>query len=252
MTTPQSPEASKGTPMLAYHNGPALKTAILSQLQAHHDADQIVKGRYWEDGKGCAVGCTIHSGDHAEYEVLFGIPIMLAWLEDTIFEGLPNDLAQTWPMRFMSAIRPGADLSRVGWKLLHFILEGMLGQHGPEIDTVLRGSMTVLESPMNGLEIDRSAAARAWSAAAAEEEAAAAAAEAAWSAAWSAAAAARAAEAAWSAAAAAEAAWSAAAEAAWSAAWSAAAAARAAEAAASLAASYVRYSNRLVELLDAA
>ena len=108
--------------MIAYHNDTKIKADILSQLQEHAAADQIVKGQYWQDGKGCAVGCTIHSSDHMEYEARFGIPVMLARLEDCIFEGLPNDAAKTWPVRFMSAIEPGIDLSTVGWKFLHWLL----------------------------------------------------------------------------------------------------------------------------------
>ena len=94
--------------MRAYHNDPAIKTAILAQLQAHHDADDIVKGVYWQAGKGCAIGCAIHGSDHALYEQRFGIPEMLARLEDRIFEGLPNAESKLWPLRFMGAIAPGA------------------------------------------------------------------------------------------------------------------------------------------------
>ena len=42
--------------MLAYHNDPAIKSKLLADLQAHADADRLVKGQYWENGKGCAVG----------------------------------------------------------------------------------------------------------------------------------------------------------------------------------------------------
>ncbi len=108
--------------MLAFHGDPSQKAAILRQLVLHAEADQIVKGRYWEGGKGCAVGCTIHSGLHAKYESRFGIPEALAHLEDRIFEGLPNGRAMVWPLEFMSAIRPGADLSRVVWLFLHWLL----------------------------------------------------------------------------------------------------------------------------------
>jgi len=99
--------------MLAYHSSPAVKRKILTQLRAHAKADQLVKGQYWENGKGCAVGCTVHSGEHAKYEPLFGIPRVLARLEDRIFEGLPNKDAQRWPVQFMSAIKPGAYLSDI-------------------------------------------------------------------------------------------------------------------------------------------
>jgi non-ribosomal peptide synthetase component F len=54
---------------------------------------------------------------------------MLAWLEDVIFEGLPNRLAKTWPERFLSSIAPGRDLSPVGWQFLHWLLtESRLGK----------------------------------------------------------------------------------------------------------------------------
>jgi hypothetical protein len=108
--------------MLAYHSDPRIKMRVLSQLLHHAQADEIIKGIYWENGKGCAVGCTIHSGDHAEYEPLFGIPQALARLKDCMFEGLPNADAKRWPRRFMSAVRPGADLSRVQWHFLHWLL----------------------------------------------------------------------------------------------------------------------------------
>src|ERR1019366_7741969 len=42
-----------------------------------------------------------------------GIPGQLAHLEDTIFESLPDELAQAWPERFMGAIGVGADLEEV-------------------------------------------------------------------------------------------------------------------------------------------
>lgn len=108
--------------LIAYHGKPAIKADILMRLRAHASADQLVQGITWEHGKGCAVGCTLHAYDHALYESRFGIPQMLACLEDRIFEGLPNVAAMKWPVRFMSVIKPGADLSRVGWLFLHWTL----------------------------------------------------------------------------------------------------------------------------------
>lgn len=75
---------------LAYKNKPSIKKKYVARVKAHRDADEIVKGIYWENGKGCAVGCTIEGRDHSKYETELGIPRILAHLEDTIFEGLPN------------------------------------------------------------------------------------------------------------------------------------------------------------------
>lgn len=106
--------------MLAYHNDPALRTSVINEMALHRKADELVQGYgYWENGKGCAVGCLLKNGNHAEYETKFGIPEMLARLEDRIFEGLPKAKAQKWPERFLSAIKAGQDLTTVGWEFQH-------------------------------------------------------------------------------------------------------------------------------------
>jgi len=121
--------------MLAFHNDPALKAFVLNELEVHKAADELVKGRYWEEGKGCALGCTLEAvrrfqgedatiahGNHALYESRLGIPEVLARLEDRIFENLGNDASQKWPLRFTSAIRPGADLALVWPKFAVWLL----------------------------------------------------------------------------------------------------------------------------------
>jgi hypothetical protein len=153
--------------MISYPGGAATKAAILAQIRAHRLADQIVKGEYWEDGKGCAVGCTIHSSDHAEYETRFGIPQMLAWLEDRIFEGLPNAEAMLWPERFMDAINVGADLSRVGWQFLHWLLTDSTINPGINhllVQDAIKQCANVLVPLTKGQPIDKIAAADAYDA----------------------------------------------------------------------------------------
>ena len=171
--------------MLAYYNDPKIKNDILSQLADHASADQIVKGQYWKNGKGCAVGCTIHSGNHMDYEDRFGIPVMLARLEDRIFEGLPNEAAMKWPTRFMSAIEPGADLSLVGWKFQYWLLtdeEVNPGINHPLVKDSIKQCADVLIPLTKGQPVDQKAA----NAMNAERSAARSAASAAWSAAESA------------------------------------------------------------------
>jgi hypothetical protein len=207
--------------MLAFVNTTVTKPAILKQLKAHAKADQFVKGMYWDYVKGCAIGCTIHSGNHVEYEKRFGIPQMLAHLEDHVFEGLPNDLAKKWPVQFMSAVQPGADLSRVGWQFLHWLLtddQVNPGINHPLVSDAIKKCAAVLEA--KGLNSGAASAAR---------------------------------SAAWSAESAASAAWSAASAA--SAAWSAASAASAAESAAESAArsaAYILMAHKLIELIKVA
>jgi hypothetical protein len=39
--------------MIAYHNDETIKSAIMAHLAEHRAADEIIKGTYWENGKGC-------------------------------------------------------------------------------------------------------------------------------------------------------------------------------------------------------
>ena len=145
--------------MRAFHNDPAIKEKYLARVRAHAAADEIVKGKYWENGKGCAVGCTIHSDSHIAYEDELEIPVHLARLEDQIFEGLSNQLSKTWPIRFLEAIDPGADLSKVWPKIAIWILSdeefGVLQYNNdPAILKVIKLYHRVLD----GIELARIAA----------------------------------------------------------------------------------------------
>lgn len=105
--------------MKAFHGDPAIKAKYLARVEAHRKADEVVQGQYWEQGRGCAVGCTIHGDDHSKYERELGIPESIAHLEDGIFEGLPPEEARDWPGQFLESIPVGADLDLV---VHHFIL----------------------------------------------------------------------------------------------------------------------------------
>src|SRR6266850_1492332 len=103
-------------PMIAYHGKPEIKEKYLARLKKHRKLDHLIKGTGWETNgviKGCAVGCTLESYDHFRYPVELGIPVQIAFLEDAIFEGLPQNDALAWPEQFLSAITPGVDLSEI-------------------------------------------------------------------------------------------------------------------------------------------
>jgi hypothetical protein len=105
--------------MIAYHGKNEVKDMYINRVQMHRAADQLKQSfGYWQmdpSGKfrGCAIGCTLHSSDHAAYEQELGIPMILARLEDSIFENLPAGRAQTWPEEFLASVPVGADLSMV-------------------------------------------------------------------------------------------------------------------------------------------
>lgn len=108
--------------MLAFHAKQEIKDFYVNRAREHAEADEIIKGTYWEGGKDCAVGCTLHSSSCEDYETELGIPIILARLEDRIFENLPNEEAKRFPLRFLNVIKPGADLSRVWSKFAVWLL----------------------------------------------------------------------------------------------------------------------------------
>lgn len=103
--------------MIAYHGNVAEKDAILAQLAGRRMAGKVTKGVYF-DGQKWAVGCTIRSADYGR----FGVPKILANIDDRISEGLPEDIAKEWPERFMSAIPVGADLSTVWLQFAFWLL----------------------------------------------------------------------------------------------------------------------------------
>jgi hypothetical protein len=205
--------------MQAFHGDPAIKQKYIVRVRAHRAADEIIHGVGWQDGKGCAIGCTLDNYDHSRYPTELGIPEMLARLEDTIFEGLENGKAQEWPEQFLEAIRPGADLSLVGWKFIHWLLtESKIGAYDHElVSDAVQQCAAVIEPLTRGEKADVSAAwsaeSAAWSAARSAANAACSASSAvasAESASWSASSAvASAASAAWSAESAERSAWSA-------------------------------------------
>ena len=109
--------------LVAYHGDPTIKEKYLARVEAHRLADDILQRYgYWKDGKGCAVGCTLHSDEHDDYESVLGIPEPIAQLEDVIFEGLPVELARAWPSRFLTVIPVGADLSQVPDRFCFWLL----------------------------------------------------------------------------------------------------------------------------------
>jgi len=141
--------------MKAFHNKIKIKNMYLDRIDAHFKADEIIKGQYWEGGKGCAVGCTIHGSEHKKYETELGIPRALARLEDTIFEGLPNDIAKTWPADFLKAVPVGADLSKVVWKFLSWVLlEIPSDKMKPEVKEILIEVSKFLKPIGRGKSID--------------------------------------------------------------------------------------------------
>ncbi len=109
--------------MIAFHNDPKVKEKYLTRVIAHQKADNLIRGTGWENGKGCAVGCTLENYNHSAYEIELGIPEWLARLEDTLFESMSLKKSKTWPEKFLEAIPIGADLEKIKTPFLILILK---------------------------------------------------------------------------------------------------------------------------------
>lgn len=154
--------------MKAFNDDTNIKEKYMSRLKAHALADEIVKGIYWENGKGCAVGCTIHSSNHKAYETELGVPQWLARVEDRIFEGLPNDRAKLWPIEFLNAVNVGSDLEKIKAPFMIYILESVIDKFDhKKFPEVLSSVNKVIELYKNNGTTEEFMSARAAAAAAA-------------------------------------------------------------------------------------
>jgi len=207
----------------AFHGEPALKIDRIARVDAHIAADELVRGATGDDGKGCAVWCTLDAYDHSRYPIELGIPEWLARVEDVLFEGMSVKKSKTWPRDFLMACGVGMDLDRVKAPFMVVVLKSTLTNFDhakfPQVVAAVQGSIVLWERDDIGSEDWGSAGSAARSAGSAAGSAAWSAAESAESAAWSAA---------WSAE---SAAWSAAESAVWSAGSAGSAARSAAESA---------------------
>ncbi len=120
--------------MKAFFGHEWLKRTVIDRVRQHIVQGQIKKAlpqRWHIDAGGSAVGCTVHGCDLGLYEQDLGIPILLAALEDAIFEGLPAAEGRGFAARFVSVIQPGADLCAVWPKFAAWLLQdrafGMAG-----------------------------------------------------------------------------------------------------------------------------
>ena len=159
---------------IAFHSSPNLAEKVREQVNAHTAADEIIQGRYWENGKGCFIGCIAHGSDPAVVEQLTGFPIMLTKIAESIFEGLPNDIAKAFPQRIINAPRIGADLSLVSWKFLHWLVDDVLTEFADDkTRAACSPALEIVAAKLRGEEVSFDAAAYAARAAAYAADAAA-------------------------------------------------------------------------------
>src|SRR5260221_144759 len=136
----------------AFHDNMQIRQFHVERVLAHQLANEIMQGTSWREDAAGAVGCTLESNQHSRYEEELGIPRQLAYLEDRIFEGLPNKEAKGFPFAFLTSIPVGADLSLVLARFMVWLLidpeKGVLrlvGKQGQAITAVASLYQRVIE-----------------------------------------------------------------------------------------------------------
>lgn len=110
--------------MKAFVDSIVTKEELVMELKKHQEADNFIRGAYFKNGKGCAVGCSLESAsrlkgviidtsDHSLYEDYFNIPEYFALLCDRLFEGMSLERSKTFPLDIIEAVKVGTYLDSV-------------------------------------------------------------------------------------------------------------------------------------------
>ena len=110
--------------MSAFFNEPKLKQAVMDRLREDRRLDRLAQGVYFEDGKGCHLGCLTRCNEnsHEAVERMFNIPVRIAYWLEAVFENLPEDQCEWWVIEGTNAIPVGADLSKAHHELGYWML----------------------------------------------------------------------------------------------------------------------------------
>ena len=108
----------------AYFGSKNIKQKYVVRMKAHIAADQLVHGSYWENCKGCAIGCVVEkaSDPHEQMQRELNVPMPVIYLYEKIFESLTGPRDMQFPLQVLQAITEGSDLSLVAPRLMHWLL----------------------------------------------------------------------------------------------------------------------------------
>ena len=161
--------------MKAFNNDPQYKADSIESAKQHRLADEFITGTYGRQNgtfKGCSVGCSVtdvnkRNGttggveDHGFLAEQLGVPEYIIHLQDSIFEGLNDDVRPQWTERLFTAIEPGADLTPVLPVFLLKTLDRLPEQGRSHIDHAIKRVKEVLQNWADAGTVDIEAALKA-------------------------------------------------------------------------------------------
>jgi len=105
---------------------------LQQMAKRHQAADMLRAGDYFDPstGKGCSIGCFNHDlgndpEDHEAFAEFAGIPLWAAILQDSIFEGLPEQDRATWHVECIEAYQHVTEWDKTLDLFLISVLEGV-------------------------------------------------------------------------------------------------------------------------------
>ena len=108
------------TSLRAFHRDPAIKARYLARVHVHQQQQDFTCYASGESAgaagwRGRPVECTVHDHQdpYTQAAAQLGVLAIVAQLEDALFEWLPEDRAQEWPVQFLQVIPVGAVLDHV-------------------------------------------------------------------------------------------------------------------------------------------
>lgn len=120
--------------LLAFNNDQKVKDKYVKRMARHASADNFIQGRYWEDGKGCHLGCLMESSDPHEEVAEIGIDPRLSYLMDAIFEGLTNKEAKEFAANTIAKTPVGVDTTIVYAKFMVWLMKRVSRHTAPRSD----------------------------------------------------------------------------------------------------------------------
>ena len=113
---------------VSFHDDQAVKNDIQQRMLGHIERDEVIRSIGFANGRGCAVGCTYDTYNHADVARRSGVPVQLIHLLDYLHENTSDEIwkpKKGMPLayRFWDAIPVGVDLQPVVHRIHAYIQE---------------------------------------------------------------------------------------------------------------------------------
>lgn len=115
----------------SFFNDQKIKDKYVKRMAAHRQADELIRGVGFQEGKGCFIGCILNNYDHSQFENELNIPEWVGRVFDVLYEGMSIDRYIEFTT-VLEDIPLGSDLNKIKRPFMIFILESLFDQFDNE------------------------------------------------------------------------------------------------------------------------